>query len=251
MENTEASAASFDITEKSDFESKRSAFYNGAKDLSPILIGVLPFAAISGITMVSVGFSPILSIAMSFIVFAGAGMLAAADLAAREAPAVIVILTCLIVNLRFIMYSAALAPHFRKVPSILKIPMAYMLSDQAFAVFTSKYHPASKDPYRHFYFFGGAFMMWAGWQIGYHFGVLLGIAVPKSWSLEFAIPLTFLALLVPKIKVKSEAAAALTAAAVALIAHDLPMNSGLVIGAAAGIIVGVVTDRRKERKQQK
>jgi predicted branched-subunit amino acid permease len=74
--------------------------------------------------------------------------------------------------------------------------------------------------------------------------VLLGTAIPDEWSLDFAIPLVFLALVVPTIKDRGTGAAAAMAALVAVIAVDMPFNSGLLTAAAAGIVAGLLVEGR-------
>ena len=74
-------------------------------------------------------------------------------------------------------------------------------------------------------------------------GMLLGSAVPESWSLEFAIPLTFMALLVLAIRNKPGAVAAVVGGAIALAGVALPYNLGLPIGALAGVAAGMVSER--------
>ena len=74
-------------------------------------------------------------------------------------------------------------------------------------------------------------------------GVLLGATIPASWSLDFAIPLVFLALLVPAIRDRPSAIAAAVGGLVALGANDVAYNLGLIIGAVSGIAAGVVAER--------
>lgn len=223
----------------------QAQFISGLKAIAPILLGVVPFATIAGIAAVEIGLSPELAIGMSLLMFAGAAQLAAIQLLALDASPFIIILTALIINLRFVMYSASLAPHLKQAAPRLKALLAYLLTDQAYAVSISQFtrEPARRG-LRHWFYLGAALAMWLTWQTGAALGALLGTQVPESWSLDFAIPLTFLALAIPTIKDRATLAAALGGGMVAVAAFSLPYNLGLIGGAVAGISLGVWLESR-------
>jgi predicted branched-subunit amino acid permease len=85
--------------------------------------------------------------------------------------------------------------------------------------------------------------LWVTWQISTLIGVVLGAQVPDSWALDFTLALTFIALLIPVLKDRPAILAALAAGAVALLAHDLPYNLGLIAAVLVGIGVGVGAER--------
>ena len=118
-----------------------------------------------------------------------------------------------------------------------------MLTDQAFAVSITRYDQGVDPDYKRWFFLGGALSLWTTWQVTTGAGVVLGASVPASWSLDFAIPLVFLALLVPAVKVRPSLAAAAVAGLVAVAAHDVSYNLGLIIGAVSGIAAGVAAER--------
>lgn len=139
---------------------------------------------------------------MSFLVYSGAALLVALQLIQSGAPAIITILSALMVNLRFMMYSASLAPHFQKLTSKWKVLLSYLLSDQAYAVSISHLEDPLNQKIGHWYFLGAAVAMWLTWQSSLFLGMVVGVNLPSSWSLDFTVPLTFLALAVPTIKDK-------------------------------------------------
>ncbi len=224
---------------------RKQAFFFGTKAISPILLGVIPFAMIAGISAIAVGFSKIEALGISFIVFAGASQLAALALIQQHAPVAIVILTALIVNFRFFMYSASLAPHFNGLSFRRRGLLAYLLTDQAYAVSITAFDRDCRLR-KHWFYLGAAVTIWATWQAGNLAGIFLGMHIPKDWSLDFAIPLTFLALLFPAIRNAPTLAAAVSAGALALVAHGLPYNLGLILAAIGGIVAGCVADGRKK-----
>ncbi|MDJ0829002.1 MAG: AzlC family ABC transporter permease [Desulfobacterales bacterium] len=234
---------------KSLWEPRKAAFLAGAKAISPILLGVFPFATIAGITIVSVGVSAFPAIAMSVIVFAGASQIAVADLIGKGAPFIIIVLTALVINLRFMMYSASIAPHFKRIRPASKWTLAYLLTDQAYAVSILKFSAEPDAPNKHWYYAGCAIIMWLTWQIGTVIGVYLGLQVPRSWSLDFAIPLTFMALLLPTVKDVASAAAAIASGCIAVVGLNLPLNTGIIVAAASGIAVGFGIESLQGKKE--
>lgn len=224
--------------------SRKNAFTAGFKAISPVLVGVFPFATITGVTLVSVGIDPLPSIAMSVIVFAGASQLAAAELVGDGAPFIIMVLTALVINMRFMMYSASIAPHLRRLPLGWKGIMAYLLTDQAYAVSIAGFEQREVETHKGWFYLGAAIPMWVTWQAGTVVGVGLGLQVPAGWSLDFAIPLTFMSILIPTLKNRGSLAAAAVSGLVSMLAFHLPLNTGLIVAATTGIIAGMITERR-------
>jgi 4-azaleucine resistance transporter AzlC len=182
---------------------------------------------------------------MSVIVFAGAAQLAAIQLLSVGATATVIVLTALIVNLRFVMYSAALAPHFARLPAPWKWMLAYLITDHAFAVFITHCNDTPNARHKHWYFFGAALGFWLTWQATTLVGIVLGAQVPPGWSLDFAIPLTFLVLVVPTITDRPSLAAAITAGSIAIVGATWPYNTGLISAALLGVAVGRLLEARQ------
>ena len=221
----------------------RHGLRDGAAAVVPLLVGVVPFGLIFGVTAAGSAVGGGLGYASSLIIFAGAAQLATVQLISTGSAAAVVIATALVINARHLMYSAALAPHFRDFPAGWRAALPYVLTDQAFAVSITRYDQGADPAYKRWFFLGGALSLWATWQLTTAAGVVLGASVPESWSLDFAIPLVFLALLVPAVKDRPSLVAAVVAGLVAVAAHDVSYNLGLIIGAVSGIAAGVVAER--------
>lgn len=216
---------------------------DGARTMAPILLGVVPFGLVAGVTAVEAGMTPLQAVAMSVLVFAGAAQLAAIELVARSAPVAVVVLTVLVINLRYIMYSASLAPYLRCVRAPARWLSAYVLTDQAYAVSLAEFRetrPTERS--RLWYYLGGSFALWSGWQVSTAVGAVAGAAVPDGLSLGFAVPLTFLALLVPALTDRTTLLVAGVSATVGVAAASLPFDLGLVTAALVGVTVGVTLD---------
>lgn len=223
----------------------RTDFLDGMRACAPLMLGMVPFAIITGVTAVNVGISPALAVVMSVIVFAGAAQLAAIDLLGQSAPIVVVVFTAIVVNLRFMMYSASIAPYLSRYSALSKWFSAYVLTDLAYALSVTEFAETAPDERsRKWFYLGTAMMLWITWQLGTVVGVLLGANVPAGLSLEFAIPLTFMALLFPVLKGRPTATTALVAGFFAVLADPFPFNLGLVTAAVTGIVAGVVVEHR-------
>lgn len=219
----------------------RESFGEGVRAVAPALLGNVPFGLIVGVTMVDVGLDPLSAIAMSATMFAGAAQLAMLDLLQRSAPLAIVVLTGLVVNLRYVMYSASIARHFEDHSLRWRAGIAAFLLDVTYAMSVQRFdrEPATEKGW---YYLGVAIPLWTVWVVATAVGALLGAAIPGSWQLEFAVPLVFLALLAPAVDNPASAIAAGAAGAGAVVLAGLPFNLGLVTGALVGIVAGALAE---------
>jgi predicted branched-subunit amino acid permease len=215
----------------------------GIKAVSPILLGVIPFGLIFGVSVAASDVDQLAAWASSFLIFAGASQLAIVDIMGTGGAAATALLTAVIINSRHLMYSADMGRYTTRESLGLRAGVGYLLTDQAYLVSSTRFpDPDSSEGIVPFYF-GAALAMWTTWQIATTAGFFVGNVIPDSWSLEFAIPLTFLALLVLAVRTKPALVAAITGGIVAVGAIDLPYGLGLMAGAAAGIAAGMVSER--------
>ena len=216
-------------------------FIAGAQGALPILIGVVPFAMITGVAAANVGLTFFETLGMSVIVFAGASQVVVFQLMSTGSPWIIMVLTAWVINLRFTMYSATLAPYLQKLSVWQKAILAYMLSDQAFGISLSHFVVNEKVSHRWFYS-GAALTIWVAWQISAIIGTLLGALVPASWGFDFAFPLSFMALMFAALRDRPTVVAALAGGIIAVLAKELPYNTGLVLATFLGIAAGYLTE---------
>lgn len=221
----------------------RTSLYAGARAVSPLLLGVIPFGLILGATAAVGSVGGALGWSTSWIIFGGSAQFVTIGLLDGGAAAAVVIATALVVQSRHLLYSAALAPHFRDFGAGWRYGLPYLLTDQAFAVSIVAYEELEDPAAKRWFYIGAAMSLWIVWQITTLLGAILGAEVPESWSLDFAIPLVFLALLMPLLKNRPALAAALTAGVVSVVAWSAPYSLGLIIGAFAGIVAGMLVER--------
>ncbi len=220
----------------------RVAFAAGMRQALPILPGVAPFGVIAGVAAVDSGLSPWTAMALSGFIFAGASQLAAIQLLAAGAAVPVILLTIAVINLRFAMYSASLAPHLRHLGRRDKLLAGYLLVDQAYALSILRFGGMQQgDKFR--FYLGIATPLWLTWQSSTAIGAFLGANVPDAWSLEFTVPLTFLSMLIVSVTDGAMLVAAAVAGLVAVAGHALPYNLGLLAGATCGIAAGTVAWR--------
>ena len=217
----------------------------GVRAEIPLLVGVFPFGMIYGALALNSGLSPAAAQMMSSIVFAGSSQFIAAQLFRESAPGLVIVLTIAVVNLRHMLYSASLAPYVSGLPLRWKVLLSYLLTDEAFAPTALHYEKEGVTRYSHWFYLAAGFSLWLTWQVSTALGIFLGSAIPESWSLDFALPLTFIAMDVPVLKSRPMVAAALSAGATALLAYPLPYRAGLILAALVGIAVGTILEGRK------
>jgi len=195
--------------------------------------------------MVAGGIPPLEAMALSVVVYAGASMLAATQLLAGGAPLVVILVTALFINVRFMMYSASIRPHLAALPVRWRLAAGYLLADNAYALSVARFteHPEMKG--KAGYYFGAALTVWLTWQAAVAAGIALGAGLPAAWRLEFAAPLAFIALTVPLLRERAMVAAALAAAAAAVAGAGLPVRLGLATAALAGLAAGLLVGRRR------
>lgn len=224
---------------------RRAALFAGARDTFPLLVGAWPFGLIFGALAVTSGFSPWGAAAMSAFVFAGSAQFIAVGLVAASTPAVVIILTTFVVNLRHMLYSATLAPHLDKLPRGWLLPLGFWLTDESFVVAAKRFTKVEHSQDKHWYLLGSELVMYANWQLVTWMGILAGQALrdPGSWGLEFALVVTFIGMLVPMVKSRPALASVLVAGSTALLANGLPNQFGLLLAALLGIAAGVLAER--------
>lgn len=241
--------------------SPKSEFVAGVKAELPILLGVLPFGLIYGALALQAGIPAAPALGMSSIVFAGSAQFVATQLFGAGTPGAVILLSTFVVNLRHLLYSASVAPYVQRLRPAWKWLLPYLLTDEAYVVSILHYKTGTGEPgkqrtsepgtvsgereadRRHWYFLGAGLTLWATWQMSTAAGIFLGARIPESWSLDFALPLTFMALALPAITDRASTAAAVAAGVLAVVAAGAPLKLGLIIAALVGIIAGLIMER--------
>ena len=225
-------------------------FLAGCRDEAPLQLGVIPFGMLYGIGAVAAGMPVWLAQLTSMVVFAGAAQLVIVQMLSAAAGALPIGLTAALLNLRHLLYSASVAEHVRHLPRRWRVALAYLLTDEAYAVAILRYtRPAAADQeqaepdLRHWYFLGCGLTLWGCWQLSTALGIAFGARIPPEWDIDFAVPLTFIALLTLLVKERAGQAAALVAALAVLALATLPFRLGLVLAIVLGLLAGAAVAR--------
>lgn len=219
----------------------RRAALQGVQHTLPLFVAAVPFGLVLGVAIAETAVPDLAGWLSSSLIFGGAAQLAAITLLGSGAPASSALAAALVVNARHLMYSAALVPKFRGQPAWFRRLGPYVLIDQVFALSTVR--EGSPAEWRAYYLGSGLFA-WFFWQVTVAAGIFLGPVIPAGLSLEFAIPVLFIGLVVPTLVRKPLVAAALSAVAVTALFSGLPNRSGMLIGGVAGAMVGTMMERR-------
>jgi predicted branched-subunit amino acid permease len=222
----------------------QTTWRDGFRSVAPILLGVAPFGLIFGVTLAASDVNQLAGWASSILIFGGAAQLALVEVLGSGGAAITALLTAVVINSRHLMYSADMGRYTADLPMRVKVPIAYLLTDQAYLVTATRFHDPEKTEGLVPFYFGAGLSLWGTWQLTTTAGLLLGNFIPESWQLGFAIPMTFAALLILAVRTRAALLAAVVGGIVAVIAIDLPYGMGLMAGAVAGVAAGMISDRR-------
>ncbi len=222
----------------------------GVMAIVPMLIGVIPFGLVAGVTPVANGLGTGTAVGFSTIVFAGASQLAAIDVLSNGGTAILAALAALTINLRMLLYSASLAPYLSHERFGRRMLMAYLMTDQAYAVSIVDWAGESTDDdrpetlrRRFSFYLGAGATLWSAWQVSTVAGALVGSSVPDSVPLDFAVPLVFLVLLIPTLSRMHSVVAAAVGGMVTVGALELGVGPlSVMVGALAGVAAGALLD---------
>lgn len=224
----------------------KSAYWRGLRDGGPFIIVAGPFALLFGVVGTEAGLNLYEIMGFSVLVIAGAAQFAALQLMIENAPTIIVLVTALAVNMRMAMYSASLTPHLGAAPIWQRAVVAYFNVDQSFALSVADYEarPDQSLGQKFRYFMGTATLIAPTWYTFTLAGALAGDVIPSADGLDFALPITFLAMIGPLLRAPAHILAALTSIILALLFAGLPFGSGLLVAGLGAMAVGAEVERR-------
>jgi branched chain amino acid efflux pump len=223
-------------------EAARAAFRAGYLDIAPAIPATMAWGLVTGIAMAQSGLTLPQAYGLGLLAFAGSAQLAVLPLLASHAPVFIIVLTALIVNMRFVIYSAAMKSEFMMLSFRQRLGIAYLIGDFPFVLFerSAAQHARQLRPV---YFLGIGISNLIVWQIASLAGLVAGGRVPFEWGLDFAGMVALVALVVPMLANRPGFAACVVSGAVAIALDGLPAHAGLIIATLAGISAAVLAER--------
>ncbi|WP_306110917.1 MULTISPECIES: AzlC family ABC transporter permease [Roseovarius] len=229
-------------------ETDKSIFFNGVRDAAPFVLVVSPFATLFGVVATEAGLNVLEALTFSFAVIAGAAQFTALALMVDNAPVILVLASALAVNLRMAMYSAALTPYLGAAPLWHRALAAYFIVDQSYALAHMRFEENRDWALRQklLYFWGTVVPVCPFWYLFTVIGAVLGSSIPDWMALDFAVPITFIAIIMPMLRTRAHLAAALVSVVGALIFAFLPYNLGLFVAGIAAMMTGAEIERRTQ-----
>ena len=227
---------------------KLKIFLKGIQDVSPLMIPVVPFGIIFGVLAVELGFNGYTTMGMSIIIFGGASQIIFLQLFSAGASSLIILSSVGAVNSRHLLYGAVLSEHLSDLKLSWKIIISYFLVDQAFAV-SNSYLKKNNDKNKHFHLFGAGVTCWTIWQITTFIGIILGSVIPDKLGLTFAIPLTFLALLINDFRKLINVIVILVSGIIATLGYQvIPFKAYVIVASLSGLIVAFIISKLMNKK---
>ena len=221
---------------KSNFK----VFLKGITDVSPLMIPVVPFGLIFGVLAIEIGFTPFETMGMSLIIFGGASQIVLLQLFSGGASSLVIISSVGAVNSRHLLYGAVVSEHLSDLKLVWKIIISYFLIDQAFAI-SNEYLKRNENKNRYFHLVGAGATCWVIWQSTTFLGIILGAAIPEKLGLSFAVPLTFLALLVNDFRKLINVIIIIISGLVATLGYNyIPFKAYIIIAALVGLISAII-----------
>ena len=227
---------------------KLKIFLKGIKDVSPLMIPVVPFGIIFGVLAIELGFNGYTTMGMSIIIFGGASQIIFLQLFSAGASSLVILSSVGGVNSRHLLYGAVLSEHLSELKLSWKIIISYFLVDQAFAV-SSSYLKNNNDKNKHFHLFGAGVTCWVIWQITTLIGIILGSIIPDRLGLTFAIPLTFLSLLVNDFRKLVNVIVILVSGTIATLGFQIiPFKAYVIVASLSGLIVAFILTKLTNKR---
>lgn len=231
-------------------EHRRAVDRVAMRDAIPMFLPALPFGFVVGVAMTQSGMPTWVAWLTSPLIFAGASQMAVITLAATSTMWGLIV-AGLVINLRHVMYAAALARPMQTQPRWFRWFAPFLLIDQAFALTTLRLTESpersvlrgSDAALRRYYLVVGMFFFFA-WLAVSTLGMVVGPVIPESWRLEFAVPLLFVGMVLVSVDKLPQAVAALVGGGVGLVTAGLQDRLGILVGAVAGVVAGAAAEVR-------
>ena len=226
--------------------SKKQLFSRGMLDIAPHMLSVIPFGIICGAIGVDLGFNPYLVYAMSIIIFGGASQIVFLQLLSGGASSLVAVTSVGVINSRHLLYGAVLSEYLEKLSFIKKLLISYVVVDQGFAESNKFFKKNKTEQYLHYHLLGTGITMWVCWQIATLAGIILGSFVPEELGLKFAIPLTFIAIVVQDLKKIDHVIVMLVCGISSLLFFEAPFKSYILISPVIALFIASLLLRLKK-----
>jgi predicted branched-subunit amino acid permease len=225
-----------------DPAASRAAFKAGAVECLQLIPSYVPFGLVCGVASVQAGLGEWGAIALAAFAFAGSSQAVLTQFLSGGAPLMIAIVSGLVVNLRMAVYSAAISQRIAGASRKERMLWAAFLVDQTFISNEARHQRGEHMDHPLAFYLGCAMMLWPWWVLMNAIGAFAGAKLPASWQLDFTIPLSFVAMVVPLLRTRSQIFAAVAGGAAGVLLYAMPLKTGLIAACVFGTCVGMAVD---------
>ena len=225
--------------------SKFQIFKIGFFDVAPHLLSVIPFGIIFGAIGIELGFDPIMTYATSLIIFGGASQIVFLQLLSGGASSLIAITSVGVINSRHFLYGAVLSEYLQRLSLIKKLFISYFIVDQGFAVSNQYFKKKPNEEFKHYHLIGSGITLWLIWQVSTIIGIYLGSIVPEELGLKFAIPLTFIAIIINELRKIDHLIVMIVSGLTATFFYNAPFKTYIIISPLIGLFAATIVNKLK------
>ena len=227
---------------------KLKIFKQGILEELPLQLGVFPFGVIYGVMAIETGLTPMQAFLMSSIIFGGASQIAFVQLISNATPFGVIVTTVGAINSRHFLYSISMMEFLKNLSLKWRVILGYLLTDEAYAISIRRFINEPNTSFLHFHLLGTGITLFLSWQISTLTGVLLGGDLPQFLDLQFIIPLTFIAIIIPMIRSISTLLVVISSAFCGLIFKNLDISFWIIISGFIGVLVGIASNKLDKKR---
>ena len=227
---------------------KFKIFKQGILEELPLQLGVFPFGVIYGVMAIESGLTPMQAFLMSSIIFGGASQIVFVQLISNATPFGVIVTTVGAINSRHFLYSISMMEFLKNLPLKWRVILGYLLTDEAYAISIRRFINEPNTSFLHFHLLGTGITLFLSWQISTLTGVLLGGDLPQFLDLQFIIPLTFIAIIIPMIRSISTFLVVISSTFCGLIFKNLDISFWIIISGFVGVLVGIASNKLDKKR---
>ena len=227
---------------------KLKIFKQGILEELPLQLGVFPFGVIYGVMAIESGLTPMQAFLMSSIIFGGASQIAFVQLISNTTPFGVIVMTVSAINSRHFLYSISMMEFLKNLSLKWRVILGYLLTDEAYAISIRRFINEPNTSFLHFHLLGTGITLFLSWQISTLTGILLGGDLSKFLDLQFIIPLTFIAIIIPMIRSISTLLVVISSAFCGLIFKNLDISFWIIISGFIGVLVGIASNKLDKKR---
>lgn len=215
----------------------------GARAMVPWLVGLVPYGLVIGVSAARADIPTLAGWLTAPLVYSGSAQVAAIELLDAGAAPLVVVGAALVINLRLVLYSATMAPHWQGTPRWWRALAAYLLVDPSVAVGVDGYRSAPDRRRGHLHYLGGAALLWVVWLAAVGIGATAGTHLPAALRLDVVVPLFLAGEVAARLDDRATRWAVAVAVVVAVAAVSAPLHAGGMLAIAAGVAAGLHVQR--------